>query len=506
VEIVTGVTIMDRRRFLKTAGAAAAAMSMDGCSALKRTSETPRRPNILFAIADDMSWLHAGAYGDRVVSTPAFDRVAAEGVLFTHAFCAAPSCTPSRGAILTGQEIWRLEEGGILNSTLPAKFGVYPDMLEEAGYFVGYIHKGWAPGNYKAGGWDHNPAGSRKYSKRRVVPPYNGIKKTDYAANFEDFLNDRPPNTPFCFWYGCKEPHRTYERGSGLRAGKRPEDVQVPGFLPDVSEIRSDILDYYVEVEWYDRHLGLMLDKLEQIGELDNTLVVVTSDNGMPFPRAKANLYDAGTRMPLAVRWGSRIKGGRAVDDMASLTDLAPTFLEAAGLEVPPDMTGRSLLAVLFSEKSGLVDPARDEVFTAFERHTLCRAGGVGYPCRAVRTHRWLYIRNYRPDRWPAGDPDFDSGPLGIYGDADGGPTRTYMIENRDDPRVATLFGLAFGRRPDEELYDVREDPWQINNLAGDTRYADVKRSMNRRLARYLRKTKDPRLQGESPWDGYRYY
>ncbi|MHC4620585.1 MAG: sulfatase-like hydrolase/transferase, partial [Planctomycetota bacterium] len=123
--------------------------------------------------------------------------------------------------------------------------------------------------------------------------------------------------------------------------------MAVPESLPDVPEIRSDILDYYLEIEWYDQHLGRMIKLLKDMGELDNTLVVVTSDNGMPFPRAKANLYDLGVRMPLAVRWGGRVRGGRVVDDFISLTDLAPTFLEAAGLQVPAQMTGRSLVDIL---------------------------------------------------------------------------------------------------------------------------------------------------------------
>jgi N-sulfoglucosamine sulfohydrolase len=500
---------MNRRDFLKTTGLLAGSVALAGCTSAankRAVKASAERPNILFCISDDQSWLHTSINGCRAVDTPNFDRIAREGVRFTHAFCAAPSCTPSRSAILTGQEIWRVEEGGLLRGALPSKFRVFTGLLEEAGYHVGYTHKGWAPGNYEAGGWRHNPVGSKKYSERRLAPPAAGIKTTDYAGNFEDFLNDCPDGAPFFFWYGGKEPHRVYEEGSGLRAGKKLDDAKVPAFLPDTPEVRSDILDYCVEIEWFDKHLGQMVDLLEQRSKLDNTIIVVTSDNGMPFPRAKTNLYDYGTRMPLAIRWAPKVKGGQAVDDFVSLTDMAPTFLEAAGIDVPAEMTGRSLLGILLSGKSGRVDQSRNRVFTAIERHTWCRPNGVGYPSRAIRTYRWLYIRNYEPDRWPAGDPDFDSPHQSVYGDIDNGATKTYMIEHRNDRKVQPLFELCFGKRPAEELYDVINDPDQVNNLAGAEAFVEVKNKLRRELEQYQRRTKDPRVEGKSPWDHYPYY
>jgi len=494
---------------LKALGTGTASLGIPGCINTNRQSAgkpSADRPNILFCISDDQSWLHTSITGCKTVNTPSFDRIASEGVLFTHAFCAAPSCTPSRSAILTGQEMWRLQEGSLLRGALPTKFKVFTALLETEGYQVGYTHKGWAPGNYEASGWKHNPVGARKYSARTLIPPAGGIKKTDYAANFEDFLNECPPEEPFFFWYGGKEPHRVYEKGSGLKAGKKLEDVKVPEFLPDTSEVRSDILDYCLEVEWFDKHLGRMLRLLEQTAKLDNTIIVVTSDNGMPFPRAKTNLYDYGTRMPLAIRWPARVKGGRTVDDFVSLTDLAPTFLEAARLQVPAEMTGRSLMNILLSAKSANIDSSRDKVFTAIERHTWCRPQGVGYPCRAIRTHRWLYIRNYEPDRWPAGDPDFKSPHQGSYGDIDNGPTKTYMIQHNSDPEVAPLFQLCFGKRPADELYDLLQDPDQVQNRAADPQLNAVKQELSTQLHQYQRQTNDPRAEGKSPWDHYTYY
>ncbi len=235
------------------------------------------RPNILPAIADDWSWPFSSAAGDKTAKTPAFDRVAREGVLFPCAYTAAPTCTASRGSILTGQWFARLEQGGDLWSTLPAKFDVYPDMLERNGYSVGFTGKGWAPGEFKPGGRTRNPAGP-EYNRRTSRPPTTGVANVDYAQNFADFLAHRSAGQPFCFWYGGHEPHRPYEAGTGLRAGKRLADVRLPGGLPDSPEVRGDLLDYALEIEWFDTHLGRMLQMLEQAGELDNTIVAVTGD------------------------------------------------------------------------------------------------------------------------------------------------------------------------------------------------------------------------------------
>ena len=289
-----------------------------------------------------------------------------------------------------------------------------------------------------------------------------------------------------------------------MKAGKKLEDVDVPPFFPDSETVRGDILDYLVEIEWQDRHLERMLDLLEKSGELDNTIVVVTSDNGMPFPRCKATLYDFGVRMPLAIRWGDRVKGGRTLENLASLSDLAPTFLESAGIEAPDGMTGRSLMGTLTSEKRS--PETRDCVFTARERHTVCREGDLGYPVRAIRTGEYLYIHNYASDRWPAGDPKVRSVHGFVYGDIDPSPTKQYMMEHRDDADVTQLFELAFGMRPEEELYDVGSDPFQMKNVSNDPKLEKTRKELRTRLDDYLKKTNDPRAEGKSPWDDYPYY
>ena len=460
----------NRRRFLATG----AAFSLAPAFAAK-----PDRPNVLFAISDDQSYAHTGAAGDPASRTPHFDRIAAEGVRFSHAYCCAPSCTPSRSAILTGQEPYRLEEAGNLWSTLRAKFDVFPDILEAAGYEVGFTRKGWGPGIDTAGGRARNPAGER-------------------FDDFETFFGQRDAGRPFCFWFGSTDPHRAYEKGSGLRAGMRLDDVRVPDFLPDAPEVRSDILDYFFEIERFDRELGDILKRLEQAGELDNTLVIVTSDNGMPFPRAKANLYDYGARVPLAVRWPERVSGGRVVDDFISFTDFAPTILEAAGAEKSPQMTGKSFLSTLVSKASGRVDKSRDRVVLMRERHAVGRAGGLGYPMRAVRTYEHLYIRNHAPDRWPSCDPP-------RYREIDDSPTKRYVLDNRESPQVRRYFDLAFAKRPAEELYDMAY-AGQMNNVAGREGYRPIQSRLQALLEEHLQRTGDPRLAGEPPFDAYPWF
>ena len=448
-----------------------------------------QRPNILFCIADDWGWPHASAYGDAVVETRTFDRIAREGVLFEHAYVSSPSCTPSRNAILTGQYHWRLGAGANLGSSRSVDIPGYPLLLEQAGYHIGHWRKSWGPGRLREGGYtDTHPAGQ------------------NYPKGFEQFLEARPEGAPFCFWLGAHDPHRGYRLGSGRAAGMSIDDVQVPGFYPDVEQIRSDIADYYFEVQRFDRDVGEALAVLQARGELDNTIVVMTGDHGMPFPRCKSNLYDMGVRVPLACRWGREVAGGRHVTDFVSLVDLAPTFLELAGVDIPAAMTGRSLLAILRSEQSGRITDDRDHVVYGKERHVPCRPDHSGYPSRGIRTDRWAYITNLEPDRWPVGDPP-------AFGDTDpaGGPgkgiTKTYILEHRDLPETARAYRLCFDKRPAQELYDMRQDPDQLHNLAADPARAEVLAGLAARLTADLKRTGDPRVVGGAEqFDRYPYY
>jgi arylsulfatase A-like enzyme len=433
------------------------------------------RPNIVLAIADDWGWPHASAYGDRVVKTPTFDRLAHEGVLFANAFVSSPSCTPSRGALITGQQFWRLKEGGNLHSVWPeGKFPEYPQMLSRAGYHVGTYRKAWGPGRGSPGG-----------------QPYKSV---------DAFFKARPAGQPFCFWFGSPDPHRPYELGTGERSGMDLSQVHLYPHFPDAPEVRGDVADYYFEIQRFDREVGELLAKLKELGELENTLVVMTSDHGMPFPRGKTNLYDCGVHVPLAIRWSGRVPAGRTVTDLVSLTDLAPTFLTAVGLSAPPEMTGRSLLALLQSDKSHRVEASRDHVYFGRERHVPAQEApeSGGYPMRALRTDRFLYIRNFKPERWPSGTPDHAKAffTQAWLADCDNGPTKKYLWDHRDDPAVREKYVLCFGKRPAEELYDLQNDPDEMHNVADDPRFASEKADLAKRLLDELRATADPRVVG----------
>jgi N-sulfoglucosamine sulfohydrolase len=481
-----------RRRLVLAATTALLAL-LTGAPASAGEVSGHERPNILLAIADDWSWPHAGAYGDLVVQTPVVDRVAREGVRFEQAYVASPSCTPSRAALLTGQWHWRLEESANLWSTLRKEYPVYPDLLEEAGYFVGHERKGWGPGQVEPGGRTLNPAGPRYES-------------------FADFLAQRPGDRPFCFWFGAYDPHRDYDTGSGARSGIPLSRIRLLPHFPDQPAVRGDMADYYWEVQRFDRELGERLAMLEERGELDRTVVVVTGDNGMPFPRCKSNLYDCGTRVPLVLR-GPGLAAGRVVEAFVSLTDLAPTFLELGGVVAPEVMTGRSLMPLLRKGEASLEEiDARDHVLAGKERHVPAQEtpdmGGT--PMRSIRTDEFLYVRNFRPDRWPAGTPHWQRATLeGAWlGDCDNGPTKTLVVETRDtDAEHGRLYDLSFGKRPAEELYDLRKDPDQLQNVASDPEYAETKNELEARLMGELRETRDPRVVGGAErLEAYPYY
>ncbi len=489
------------------------------CCMLWRTLDAAERPNILLAISDDQSFPYASAYGGSGVSTPAFDRVAMEGVLFTNAFAASPGCSPSRASLLTGRHPWQIEHAGTHGSWFPTKYRTYPELLQKQGYFTGFTGKGWGPGDFS--GREHNPAGP-EFADLKTKPLFSGINSNDYAANFAAFLEAKPDDQPFCFWMGAKEPHRKFEKGSWKQAGKRLEDAVVPPYLPDTPEVRGDILDYCVEIEWFDQHLGRILNQLEEAGELDNTLVIVTSDNGMSFPRAKANCYEDGIHVPLAIRWGDQVPSGRTVDDIVGFVDLTATILEAAGvtnpsIEFPP--VGRSIGHILESTASNTVDPSRTAVFSARERHSSSRYQTLGYPQRAMRTRDYLVIRNFRPERWPAGPPQkFDRAPQGDqpgvpgvmdggYHDIDACPTLTFLTDHQADAEIAKSLHLAVDHRPAVEIFSIHDDPGCLRNLAGESSFSDSERQLIQRLESTLVETSDPRqLNGGEIFETYRRY
>lgn len=462
-----------------------------------------KQPNILFCIADDVSFPHMGAYGTNWVTTPGFDEVAREGLLFERAYTCNAKSAPSRACIITGRNSWQLEEACNHWPSFPAKFKSYPEALHENGYYVGSTGKGWGPGFALDSTGNKRQLTGKMWNDLKLSPPTKGISANDYAANFKEFFKNRPKDKPFCFWYGALEPHRGYEYGSSVKAGKQINAIDsVPSFWPDNETVRTDMLDYALEIEHFDANLVAMLNVLREAGELDNTIVVVTSDHGMPFPRCKGQEYEYSNHIPFAVMWKDGItKPGRSVQDYISVVDIAPTFLELAGVEEAEagmkPMIGRSFTDLLRNEKT-MTD--RDFVLIGKERHDVGRPHDQGYPIRGLIRGNYLYLKNFKPNRWPAGNPETG------YLNVDGSPTKTEVLQARRNSKTAELWNLSFGKRGSEELYDIVTDRECMHNLIGDTVLAGLKERMKKELLEELVKQGDPRIISDGAiFDNYPY-
>ena len=467
------------------------------CNRISKESSSPKAPNILIAMGDDISFPHMGAYGTKWVKTPGFDRVASHGILFNNAYTPNAKSSPSRACFLTGRNSWQLEEAANHIPYFPPKFKTFIESLDEHGYYSGYTAKGWAPGTALDSTGIPRQLTGKAFNSKKTIPPSKGISDTDYAGNFEDFLNSRKDNKPFCFWYGSNEPHRDYEYGSGVsKGGKSITDIpKVFGFWPDNEVVRNDMLDYAYEIEYFDKHLVKMLEILEKRGELENTIVIVTADNGMPFPRVKGQAYEYSNHMPLAIMWGKGIKNqGRKIYDFISFIDFAPTLLEAAGIKQSESgmqpIEGMSFADIFHSGKKGIVNKKRDHILIGKERNDVGRPDDAGYPIRGIIKDGFLFLKNLKPERWPAGNPETG------YLDVDGSPTKTLILSMRRSGTSLEYWKLSFGMRKDEELYDIGKDPECLKNLASDAGYSSLKRSLNGQLYTELLKQDDPRMYG----------
>lgn len=497
-----------------------------------------KRPNILFCFADDWG-RYASIYAalekapslNQVVKTPNIDRVAREGILFRRAFVNAPSCTPSRSALLSGRYFFNTGRGAILQTAVwDAEIPSFPHLLRDAGYHIGESYKVWSPGTpvdapFGAGKYAYEKAGNLPNDFSENVTKLMGEGQTldaaraklfgQVRANFDAFLADRKPGQPWLYWFGATTTHRRWIKGSGKKLwGIEPDALKgkLPPFLPDVPEVREDVADYLGEVQAWDAYVGLLLEKLAATGELENTLVVISGDHGMPgVTNGKCNLYDFGTGVTLVARWPQGIKGkNRVVDDLVSVPDLMPTFLEAAGLAIPAGVRARSLMNILRVEKSGQVDASRAWVISGRERHVaFANADNRPYPQRALRTNDYLYIRNFAPDRWPLGIPvhvtetnapsqeELESVTYAAFADMDASPTKAWLVAHRNEPQWRRFYDLAFARRPPEELYDLRRDPYQMKNVAADAKYAATKSKLSAQLMKILTDAGDPRVIGD---------
>ncbi len=454
-------------------------------------------PNFLIVVSDDQSWTHTSFAGYPSVSTPAFDEIANNGVYFTNAYASAPTCTASRTSLLSGRHFWQTGPGATLWGSFTKALPNFQQQLKEYGYRIGVTGKGWGPGknqtNIQALFGEH-------FDQVHLQPP-NGISAVDYSANFDVFLSKQPKHKPFSFIFSPFEPHRPYGNISDTDDRIDWRDIAVPGFLPDAPEVKKDMTKYLAEIEWYDQHLLNMLEQLQQRGILDNTMIIVTSDNGMPFPRAKSNNYEYGVHMPLAVMWRGTVAGDRKVTDFINLADIAPTVLQAAGIPVPKAMTGVSFLNLLNSKKAGRIDPERNFTVTGFERHIEnARSGNSNYPVRALHTDDYLYIKNFASDRWPAGDPP-------NFADIDNAsPTKLVLLAamNTETKQLKTL---ATAKRPAEELYALADDPYQLDNRAGDESQQQILVALRAKLLDFLAVEGDRRVTGDgSEYEDLPYY
>jgi N-sulfoglucosamine sulfohydrolase len=488
-----------------------------------------KRPNILVLFADDLG-RYASAYSSKeqasvndIISTPTFDRIASEGVLATNAFVSAPSCSPCRAALISGRHFFTNGSCSQLHhrwhgpeETDPwLKITGYAEILKGAGYHIGLTHKDHVRG--ERFGPQFSKAGrkvntfSQNVSKAKDAGAAKEELYQECRKNFQQFLAQRKDGQPFLYHFHPTNPHRAWTAGSGKKLwGLDPDNLQgkMPPFLPDVPVVREDLADYLGEAMAFDECCRVLLEELKATGEYDNTLIVISGDHGAPgFPRGKTNCYDFGARVLFAARWPEHIKSAQTITTPISLIDLAPTFLAAAGLEKADSMHGENLLPAL---KSGDQSGLRSWALIGRETHVeSARALQLPYSMRSIRTAGHLYIINFTPEREPMGDLlKLATEPASLnfeilakntrltYADVDAGPTKAFMILNRDKPEFKTQWELGFGARPAEELYELKSDPHQIKNLAQDPAHQKTREVLRAQLMAELKKHNDPRLDG----------
>lgn len=433
-------------------------------------ADPPPSPNILFFITDDESAAERSAYGRSQLPTPAFDRVAQDGVLFANGFATAPSCAPARASVLAGRQFWELEQGAFIQAFIPRNVSTVSQILADHGYEVACTGKGWGPGSHPTLGISGTSLG-RHVGGAMIADPPQGVTAGDYAGNFAMFVRTRDAGKPFFFWAGVNEPHEPWGPDNHLRLerefGVTLDEVSLPPFVADTPENRRERACFLYEICLADRHLARMLATLEEHGLAQNTLVVVTADNGTLIRdgdgglRGKASPYDLGCHVPLAMMWPARVPAGRTVTDFVSFADFAPTFLGAAGITVPAGMTGRSLLPILMSGKSGRVEPDRDWIVTGLEWHG--ERDPASRSCRSIRNDRFASIVRYA------------------------------NVDGQGRP----LDSAALVRPVKEEFYDLEKDPWQVHDLAGDPAVAAEQKRLANQLREQGTRRGDPRFTAD---------
>ena len=411
------------------------------------------RPNFIIFVADDMAWEDSGAYGHPSVRTPNIDRLAKEGVRFDRAYLTCSSCSPSRCSIMTGR--YPHSTGAAeLHLPLPADQTMMTKPLMDAGYWTAAVGK-----------WHLGDAVTDQVNYQETSSPEK-MGEAWVAA-----LRQRPREKPFFLWAAHSDPHRSYKPGA-VDPPHTQQDVIVPPFFPDTPEVREDLALYYDEVSRFDRHIGDVLDELDQQGVSEDTFALVISDNGRPFPHCKTRVTIPGVRTPFVVRYPRGVRNpGTEVMQTISTVDIAPTVLSLAGLESLPSFQGRSFAAVL----AGARIRVRPYAFAEHNWHDY-RAFE-----RAVHDTQFCYVRNWLPET-PGTPP----------ADAVRSPTFEVMKRMHADGTLTTSQqGCLETPRPEEFLYDAKEDPDCLTNLAADPSYAAVLDRMRLALDEWQKRTGD---------------
>jgi uncharacterized sulfatase len=420
----------------------------------------PARPPIVVFLADDLGWAECSPYGGREIPTPNMGRVAAEGMNFTHAFVASPSCAPSRAALLTGLDPMR--NGAMLNHARPrAGIKTWPDYFHDLGYEVVSFGKTAHYAQVTGYGFDH--ASHYKYHQ------------DDCVEAAVAWLSERKSDRPLCLLVGTNWPHVPWPA-----AEARPDRAPPPN-LVDTPATRRAWDRYAAAVARADRDLGMMYDAArERLGP--DALFVFSGDHGAQFPFGKWNGYDVGIRTPLIVAWSGRVAPGSRSDALVSWIDLLPTCLEAAGGEPPEGIGGRSFLDVALGKRAD----HRDAVFV-----THSGDGEMNrYPLRAARDRRWKYIRNLDPDAEHHSHIDLAKPVDGrSYWDS-------WVEAAKTDPAAAAVV-RRYHRRPAEELYDLEADPWELSNLAADPAHAETLAKLRAEVDAWMKAQGDEGLATE---------
>ena len=427
-----------------------------------------RRPNMVVFLTDDHSAGDSTVYGAPGAPTPNMQRLAQAGLAFDRAFVASPSCAPSRAALLTG--LMPARNGAMANHSRPrAALKKLPAYLQELGYEVVAFGKVSHYRHTKDYGFDHFA--------------HDGFHDDEAVPAALRWLGERRGGKPLALFVGTNWPHVPWPDPP---QDFDPAQVKPPPTFVDTPATREALARYFAAVSRMDSELGQVFDAaMQRLGP--NTLFLTTSDNGAQFPFGKWNLYDAGTRTPLIAVWPGVIRPGTRTDAMVSWVDILPTLVELAGGSAPADLDGRSFAAVLLGKSSA----HRELIFT-----THSRDGDMNvYPCRAVRSAAWKYIRNLRPEaRHTTHIDKAQAGDGKAYWDS-------WVARAATDPAAALTVQRYF-TRPAEELYDLRVDPLEQHNLAADSRYAGSLASLRAALDGWMTAQGDEGLRTEETMGG----